>query len=115
MRIPTRIGRIAVGAAVTVAAVTAAAPPAVAGSNGQQIAFNYSGPAYGFVYLEGYNQSGDWVYSPSIPLDSSGYGQLYGWWWRGFVTVNFYYSNGTWARGSTCNVPIDQWGDWTYC
>ncbi|MGX4653885.1 hypothetical protein ACWCHM_09335 [Micromonospora sp. SCSIO 07396] len=115
MRIPTRIGRIAVGTAVTVVAVTAAAPAAVAGSNGQQIAFNYSGPAYGFVYLEGYNQSGDWVYSPSIPLDSSGYGQLYGWWWRGFVTVNFYYSNGTWARGSTCNVPTDQWGDWTYC
>ncbi|WBB73202.1 hypothetical protein O7602_26535 [Micromonospora sp. WMMD1128] len=115
----TRIGKLAVGVAMVTATVpvvvTAAAAPAFAGSNGQQIAFNYNGPSYGFVYLEGWNQDGNWVYSPSIQLDYYGYGQLDGWWWRGSVTVKFYNSNGTFARGSNCNVPTDQWGDWTYC
>jgi hypothetical protein len=115
-----RMARIAaaVGVSATallgVAAVTAT--PALAGSNGQQIYFSYDGPPNGYAYLVGENQDGTVVYSPSISLSSSGYGQLNNWWWQGQVYVIMFNSSGSFVRDYGCNVPQSQWwSNWTAC
>ncbi|MBO4161056.1 hypothetical protein [Micromonospora antibiotica] len=113
-----RTGRLlatTVAVAVGVAGGLSAGTPARAGSNGQQVYFDW-GPAWGRATLEGTNNNGQYVTSPSIYLGATGYGALNDWWWKGWVTVHFYYADGASRDSRTCWVPTEQSGsDWTSC
>ncbi|WBB73203.1 hypothetical protein O7602_26540 [Micromonospora sp. WMMD1128] len=115
----TRLGRL-VTATTAVLALSAggslfAAAPAFAGSNGQQIYVSW-GPAWGRATIDGFNQDGQYVHSPSIQLGGTGYGSLSGWWWKGEVEIAYYNLDGTSRDYWKCQVPENQGGsDWYGC
>lgn len=111
-RVAFRVGAVA---AIAAAAGLAMTTPAFAGDNGQQVYVN-GGPSSGFATVIGHNQDGSTRASPSIRLDTKGYGQLDNWWWKDTVEVNLWKSDGSYAGVRKCDVPVSQWwSNWTAC
>jgi hypothetical protein len=106
--------RVGAAAAIAAGAGLAMTTPALAGGNGQQVYIN-AGPSSGFATIIGHNQDGSTRVSPSIRLDTKGYGQLDSWWWKNTVEVNLWNSDGSYAGARSCDVPESQWSNWTAC
>jgi hypothetical protein len=110
------VAGVAVSTAVLAGTTLTGAAPAAAASNGQQVYIDSHDPHDGYAYLYGQNQDGKTVSSPSIKLNSSGYGQLDSWWWKGDVIITYFAWDGSYAGQSKCSVPENQWwSNWTAC
>lgn len=110
-----RAGTVAAATVLSGAALVTAAGPASAGTNGQQVSVStrYSDQ----IRVCGYNQADSWVCTGLI--DSPNYWTgVGGWWWKGTVVLYGieHNPNHTYVTYSaTCNVPVSQSDDWTYC
>ena len=112
-----RLSAIAV-VATTVVLALAAAPAAHAGSNGQQIQLCTSvATITGTANILGQNQNGLGIYSPAFPLVAfvGRCTPIWGWWWKGTVTIRWYHADGRFWRSSTCRVPEKQFDNWVSC
>jgi hypothetical protein len=99
-----------------VAAVCALAAPstALAGNNGQQITLcPNTTVSNGFAYVLGPNQNGSTSVSPVFGLGEAsgdaryqtGCRTIYGYWWKGTVSVYWYRSDGRLYDKRQCFVP----------
>lgn len=90
----------------------AAACPARAGSNGQQLILNTGS----YVYHEtvcgtnNYNQSVCHTFDTPSPQEWE-----LGWWWKGTVTIYAYRWDWLFLGDHPCQVPISQLSNWTNC
>jgi len=124
---PTRpVARLAVVAAAAVLALGAGAlgrpAPAHAGSNGQQIQVCASVlTTFGKAVIVGSNQNGLSTAGPDVrvlwtePKFGPRCNPLANWWWKGTVTIHWYYADGSYYRSSTCTIPTSQQSDWVSC
>jgi len=107
-----RLAAVAVFAAAAVAPI-AGAPSASAGTNGQQVAVStyYSDK----VYICGYNPSNNWVCSGWFNTPGTGYSELHNYWWKGTIDITGYNNDDGGYHYASCQVPVSQSGDVTYC
>ncbi|MEU4224892.1 hypothetical protein AB0F17_11400 [Nonomuraea sp. NPDC026600] len=117
-------GRIGVRAALVLALATAVAggvavAPASAGTATQvQICVGSGHDDIQKYDVYGYNQNGDYVFSPKDIFDTRINGRRCGivpdWWWVGWVSVNFYTSDNELTGTRKCFAGYE-FGSTTYC
>jgi hypothetical protein len=106
---------------IVVAVCALAAPSsALAGNNGQQIKLcpNLT-VSNGYAYVLGPNQNGATTVSPVFALGEAsndiryqtGCRMIYGYWWKGTVSVYWYRANGDLYTKASCVVPT--WNPFT--
>jgi hypothetical protein len=118
-----RLAALAVAAVLAFGAGALGKPSAAhAGSNGQQIQICASVlTSFGKAFIVGPNQNGLVTASPNVwvPWTDTEFGprcnQLKNYWWKGTVTIHWYYADGSYYRSSTCTIPVTQSSDWVSC
>ncbi|AZM93612.1 MULTISPECIES: hypothetical protein [Streptomyces] len=110
-------GTAAAAVALAGATLLAAAGPAAAAGNGQQIAFRDNSYSAHSIQIEGHNQNGYHV-SQCFTVSPGGSTQISGWWWKGTVRVKSFNNGG--CTGTTFRwsqdkyIPEQQSGDWVW-
>ncbi len=117
LRRVTRLIVIGIGVAIASAVLAGSVLTSMAraGTNGQQI--EVYAPTQHSVRVCGSNQ---WNHNVCHLWNTGGSSLWYplpNWWWKGSVSLeNYAFYGGRWYLDTTsCNVPSDQAGDWTYC
>src|SRR4051812_27628250 len=105
-----RLAVVAAAAALALGAGTLSRPAAAhAATNGQQIQICASVlTSFGKAVILGSNQNGLSTASPDVrvlwtePRFGPRCNPLANWWWKGTVTIYWYYADGSYYRSSTC-------------
>jgi hypothetical protein len=91
--------------------------PAMAGTNGQEVALR---TFYGYsAHVCGYNQNShperpnepkvcSWVNTSQNAYQAPYYTYVYGWWWKGPLSIDAYGASGQYLGTFTFNIPTDQ-------